>query len=117
MNAERKSHGALPGFGLALLWTLLALAAAHLVPFVLTDIGDSSHSSIYLTYTGVSPGVLLASSLELDPKSYGHGLGAVLVLGTAWSLTRNRFLGRLTLVVVGMGSIFTSLGLAHALLS
>jgi hypothetical protein len=118
MDAEsRPRKGALPDFGKALLWTLLVMLSAHAIPYVVTGIRDSSSASVYLTFTCASPGVMLTSLLGIDPKVFGHALSTVIVLGTAWTLTRDRILGGLTLVVVGIGSGLTSLGLASALLA
>ena len=94
MRLSLKQHSVLPGFGLALGYTLLYLSLIVLVPLSALLLRTASLPWQEIWQTATEPRVLASYRLTFGAALVGASVNAVFGFILAWTLVRYRFPGR-----------------------
>ena len=95
MKAFRfKQHSVLPGFGLALGFTVFYLSLIVLIPLSATILKTTALTWASFWHTVTSPRALASYRLSFGASAIGAFINAVFGLVVAWVLVRYRFPGR-----------------------
>lgn len=94
MTPSARHRGVLPGFGLTLGITLLALSLVVLLPLAALVIRTTSLTWAQFWDTVTSPRVLASYRLTFGASLLGAGINAVFGLVVAWTLVRYEFPGK-----------------------
>ncbi|HTN44224.1 MAG TPA: sulfate ABC transporter permease subunit CysT [Nitrospiria bacterium] len=89
-----RKHSILPGFGLAMGFTLLYLSLIVLIPLSATFVKTATLSWVQFWQTVTAPRVLASYRLSFGAALIGASINAVFGLLVAWVLVRYRFPGK-----------------------
>jgi sulfate transport system permease protein len=89
-----KQHSTLPGFGLALGFTVFYISLILLIPLAILFLKAATLSWPQFWGTVTTPRVLASYGLSLRTSFWGASINAVFGFLVAWVLTRYRFPGR-----------------------